>query len=61
MTIRRTALFIGFFFEALKPHAINILQAGCSIADSLVSASTRVDIQTSEHGGTSNQNKSQLD
>lgn len=61
MTIQRTALFVSFFFEALKPQAINILEAGCAIADSLVSASTRVNIQTSEHSGVSVQGKTQLE
>jgi hypothetical protein len=51
MTIYKTALFTSFFLEALKPEAIRILEAGCAIADSLVSASTRMDVQTSVHKG----------
>lgn len=47
MTLRRRALFVSFFLEALKPNAVNILDAGCAIADSLVSASTRLDVQSS--------------
>jgi hypothetical protein len=48
MNLRSHALFVSFFLEALKPNAVNILDAGCAIADSFVSASTRLDVQSSE-------------
>jgi len=41
-------MFVSFFLEALKPKAVDILDAGCAIADSLVSASTRMDVQSTE-------------
>lgn len=47
MSLQRRALFVSFFLEALKPNAVNILDAGCAIADSIVSASTRMDVQSS--------------
>ena len=48
MTLRNRAMFVSFFLEALKPKAVDILDAGCAIADSLVSASTRMDVQSTE-------------
>lgn len=48
MKLQQAALFTSFFLDALKPHAVTILEAGCAIADSVVSASSRMNIQISE-------------
>jgi hypothetical protein len=48
MSLKRRALFVSFFLEALKPRAIEILEAGCAIADGIVSATTRLEVLNTE-------------
>ena len=43
-----TYLFLGFFFEALKPHATALLDVAIDIADAAVSASTRMEVRSAD-------------
>lgn len=43
-----TYVFLGFFFEALKPYASSILDTAIDIADAAVSASTRLEVRATE-------------
>jgi hypothetical protein len=45
---KETLVFIGFFFEALKPHATTILDTAIDIADAAVAASTRLEVRSAE-------------
>jgi hypothetical protein len=46
---KNTFIFLGFFFEALKPHASSILDTAIGIADSAVSASVLADVRAAEY------------
>ncbi len=43
-----TFVFLGFFFEALKPYASSILDTAIDISDAAVSASTRLEVRATE-------------
>lgn len=43
-----TFVFLGFFFEALKPYASSILDTAIDISDAAVSASTRLEVRAAE-------------
>ncbi len=45
---KQTFVFLGFFFEALKPYASSILDTAVDIADAAVSASTRLEVRATE-------------
>ena len=45
---KQTFVFLGFFFEALKPYASSILNTAVDIADAAVSASTRLEVRATE-------------
>lgn len=45
---KNTFVFLGFFLEALKPHATSILDTAINLADSAVSASARTDVRAAE-------------
>lgn len=41
-------LFASFFFEALKPHSVSLLETLITIADAGVSAATRAEVRATE-------------
>lgn len=41
-------VFLGFFFEALKPYASSILDTAIDITDAAVSASARLEVRSAE-------------
>lgn len=43
-----TFVFLGFFFEALKPYASSILDTAIDISDAAVSASARLEVRATE-------------
>ena len=43
-----TFVFLGFFFEALKPYASSILDTAIDITDAAVSASARLEVRATE-------------
>ena len=43
-----TYVFLSFFFEALKPHAVDLLDSAVNIADAAVSASARTSVRVAE-------------
>lgn len=45
---KETLVFMGLFFEALKPHATSILDTAIDIADAALSASTRLEVRATE-------------
>lgn len=45
---KNTFVFLGFFFEALKPYASSILDTAIDISDAAVSASARLEVGATE-------------
>ena len=43
-----TLVFMGFFFEALKPHTTQILDAAITISDAALSASVKADVRLAQ-------------
>ncbi len=43
-----TLVFMGLFFEALKPHATQILDAAITISDAALSATVQAEVRSSQ-------------